>query len=227
MEKATIKYKNWGQLPIYKYWELRDILDHIDEYEGLDANISLLSVLTDVDEDTLLDMSIFDIEQLMSQIKYVFTKVPIHHVGYKHIVVDGEKYDVQTDFSKVTTAQYIDFNNFYTDSRKYYANILTTFILPHGKRYNEGYDSAELAKKFEQSMDIETAENCCFFFASLSMSSIKVILNWFTLRMRILKMRTREKAQRDLIDQTIQKLKQQKELMCGLSTLMLSAKPRG
>ena len=86
MEKAVIKYKNWGQLPICKYWELREVLDHVDEYEGLDANIAILSVLTDVDEDTLLDMSIFDIEQLMSQAKYVFTKVPIHHVGYRHIV---------------------------------------------------------------------------------------------------------------------------------------------
>ena len=227
MEKAVIKYKNWGQLPICKYWELREVLDHVDEYEGLDANIAILSVLTDVDEDTLLDMSIFDIEQLMSQAKYVFTKVPIHRVGYRHIVVDGEKYDVQTDFSKVTTAQYIDFNNFYTDSRKYYANILTTFILPHGKKYNEGYDSTELAKKFEQSMDIETAENCCFFFASLSMSSIKVILNWFTLRMRILKMKARGKKEKDEIAKVIQELKRQKELMDGLSTLMLSAKPRG
>ena len=215
-----LKYKSWNTLPIGKYFELREILDNYDDYEGVEGVMNLLSVLTETDVDTLLDLPIYETDMLGEQARFVFTKIPTGRFGLRQITIDGEKYDVVTDFSKVTTAQYIDFNTFYGDTKKYYCNILTTFIIPHGKKYNQGYDPTELAELFKEKLDIETAERACFFFARWLMNSMKIIQTLYIRSLKKMKKKEMTEEAKEKMEELIKSFQQQKRLLDGLNTLM-------
>ena len=168
---VELKYKSWSQTPIRVYNEIRDILTSEDDRPE-EKDVYILSTLSGLDVDEVMDLSLFDFERLAHDAAFVYTQIPHRPGGLKSIVVDGNRFDVQTDFNKITTAQYMDFTNFTTDIRKYYSNILATFILPHGKRYNDGYDASEVAELFNDKLDIATAESAlAFFFSFMSLST--------------------------------------------------------
>ena len=217
MATDKLLYSSWNTLPIGKYLEIKDILE---DKENEDRDISILSVLTGLDVDTIMDMSIFDVEYLSKQASFIYTPIPKRMAGIRHFVIDGEKYDVCYDFSRITTAQYIDFNSFISDTRKYYANILTTFIIPHGKKYCEGYEATELANMFLEKLDVQTAENAYFFFASCSLSSMKVIQTLFIHRLKRMMRKEKDREKVEKIESLIKSFQQQKRLLTGLRTLM-------
>ena len=218
---VELKYKSWRETPINVYMKIRDILKSEEPEDDVDNKIVyIISTLSGLDVDEVMDLSLLDFERLSAAAAYVFKPIRRMPVGIKRIDIDGQRYDVQTDFGQVTTAQYMDFTTFFRNPDKYYCNILTTFILPHGKRYNDGYDASELAKVFEEKMDIETAENASFFFANWSMRSIKLIQKLYMRKVRRMMRKTKDEVQKAKMMEILNTLQTQNILIDGLATLM-------
>lgn len=221
-----LKYSSWYQVPIKVYGELRDVLESEEERDE-EKMVYILSILTGLDIDNVLDLSLFDYERLAAKAMFVYRPIPKRPVGIRHLTIDGRKFDVQTDFSKVTTAQYMDFTNYFRDPKKYYSNILSTFIIPQGHRYNEGYEASEVAELFNEKLSIADADNACFFFASWSMNSMRLILTLYQRRAKKMMRKIKDKEQREKMEEVVNLYHQQKQLLDGLATSMRLVRPRG
>ena len=161
-----LKYKNWKDVSIKKYYELEgvstdELLD--DDYK----EIKILSLLCDTTEDEISRLPYPEFLQLKKDLVWLsrFSFDTEHDL--KKVQVGDKSYRVCKDFSKFTTAQYIDFQTFYNknDLKQYYGNVLSTFVIPEEyKEYNNGYDVVEEAKYLYDHLDICTANQLMFFF---------------------------------------------------------------
>ena len=131
---------NYNDLTIKKYRELASIEKGDDDME---YGIEILSVLSDISEDDLMQMPITEFTDLMSKTKFLNTQ--IERTEYKklgkRITVNGKNYRLIKDAKELTTAQYIDFKSYisrenFIDMLPY---ILTVFLVPEEKKYNDGY----------------------------------------------------------------------------------------
>ena len=214
-----IKYDSWSKLPIGKYEKIKEIIRDGCE----DSDIEILAVLCDCPVDDVLNSPISDVWALRDKAKFLSKSLNIkERLFFKSIKIDGVKYNIHTDFKDITTAQYIDFQTFYQDYEKNYCNVLATFIIPEGHKYNDGYDALETAEIFREKLSVEVAENACFFFASRSESSLKRELMSLILMTTKTAMKTKNLKVRSDLEKTVKQLVKQREDIAGLGKLMRS-----
>ena len=81
-----------------------------------------------------------------------------------------------TDIRKMTTAQYIDFQNFSKEGEKKLIEVLSCFLIPKGKKYNEDYDILEVQKSLRDYLTIPNCLALSAFFLAKFNRSIKGML---------------------------------------------------
>ena len=199
--------KSYNDLTVGKYQELRKL-----ELEGLDAleqQVAILAVLNDMDEDEVFNLPLADYQKLASDMHFLDTQ-PVINTKHnpKTIKIGGEEYDVVQDARDLTAGQYIDYQHYLgvEDFDGQLPNILTVFVIPKGKKYGEGYNIAELANTFKEKMPIITAMEISSFFLRQSLTSIKASLTSLRLKMRMMKMTTRKKEVKEMMQEAIDKL---------------------
>lgn len=98
-----------------------------------------------------------------------------------------------TDMQKMTTAQYIDFQTYASEKEKdTTAELLTCLLVPTGKKYNDGYDVAELRADIEANLSVIDAMNLANFF----LSSLDALIARFLTYSEAIAKRTARKARK-------------------------------
>jgi hypothetical protein len=187
-DKIIIKKKSWKDISINDYYEITDVLED-NSLDAITKNIYLLSILTEIDAETLFNLSLDEVDVLMKQIGWITDFKWDKKWKANRVSINGKQYDVCVDLSKMTISQYIDFQNFWSkqDLREHYGNILACFFVPKGKKYCEGYDVKALAEEFRNTVSIELANAVCFFFLKRLLYSIKATQVYLTWQMRKMK----------------------------------------
>ena len=152
----NIKKKSWNDITISDYKKIKAITEREFDSE-LEKGIAVLSVLCGVDEDEVYSLPITQLKGLLDSIAwmnepYTFDK----NWKADTITINGEKYDIVADINKFTVAQYADFQIYWDkrDDVDYMAKLLSLFIIPKGKTYNDGYDVVELINILENNISI-------------------------------------------------------------------------
>ena len=91
-------------------------------------------------------MGLDELAAELSKVQFIINKYKAKAPETEYTIA-GDKYTVQLNIRQMTAAQYIDFQNFYKDYQKNFKYIFLCFLIPKGKKYNEGYDLIELADK--------------------------------------------------------------------------------
>ena len=175
---------NYSELPLRKYYQMKEVLE--GDFD-IDQQIKLLSIITDIPEDELFNMKLSKYEQQLSALDFLTNKpVPKSNIPNK-ILINGKKYRILKDVSKMTAGQYIDIQTYYKENLGY-EYILSTILIPEGyKKYSEGYDIQEVINDILD-IDIQTAIDVCFFFQKKLMNSIRttlIYLDWIIKRIKI------------------------------------------
>ena len=188
---------SWNQITIADYKKIKEITERKFDSE-LEKGIAVLSVLCDVNEDEVYSLPITQLKGLLDGIAwmnepYTFDK----QWKADTITINGEKYDIVADINKFTVAQYADFQIYWDkrDDVDYMAKLLSVFIIPKGKTYNDGYDIVELIDILENNISINIWNSINFFFLKDLMRSIEASLYyslWVTMKM-IWKEKNKEK----------------------------------
>ena len=208
-----IKKRNWSDITINDYKEILEIQQR--EYDSdLEKGIAVLSVLCGVGEDELYSIPISQLNGLLSGISWMNNEFTFNqNWNSKYIKINGVKYDVVVDINKFTVAQYADFQIYWDkrDDVNYMGKLLTIFIIPDGKKYNEGYDIVELASILENYVSITDYNSVCFFFLKDLMLSTKASLYysvWETMKMiRKEKNKEKKKELKELKKKIMQQIK--------------------
>lgn len=167
----------WSDITISDYRKIIDINER-ELDSDLEKSVGYLSVLMSKPEDELWSLNIMELKNLLENTKWLFeSEFTFNKHPFKHLTINGEKYDICVDIMKFSVAQYADFQ-IYWDKRTdpdYMAKLMTIFVIPKGKKYNEGYDALELANTLEDNISITDFNSICFFFLLDLLNSTKAM----------------------------------------------------
>lgn len=133
----------------------------------------MVSVLTGLPLETIENLPLSKFLQLGNAIKFLNEK-PKRNVHKNEYILNGSAYVLTEDISKLTTAQFLDFQNYQKESPIDYCKILSCFLTPKGHSYNDGYD---INKVFNDMGCMSVPDFIgLFFFLQIQSASLYLIL---------------------------------------------------
>lgn len=163
MENKEKNLFSWDSITINKYYELVDIVQDETE-DDITKNVKVVSVILDKDEKEIWDMELSKVGEYINKLKFL-TKFDIPRAPGMKIKLPSYNLEVLKDLSKITIAQYVDYQNFVRlPLRDGIDKILSVFLVPEGCKYNEGYDVLDLQAELRDNLSFRVAEGLLSFF---------------------------------------------------------------
>lgn len=205
--------ESYKELSIGKFNEINEIRK---DYLGndLDAVVEILSVLCDEEIEDIETLPLNEFHNRVTKMMFLNEKPKPYRRLPKKITINNKTYRIEKDAFSISAGQYIDYSLYMKDIKDIYANlpkIMTVFVIPDkAKGYGEGYDLMELAKEFNEHMDVETAVSIAAFFLTVCTFLINRTANSLITTLRKMAKTSTEK---ETIAQMIVKTEQLKHLM--------------
>ena len=154
---------NWDSITIEKYYDLQDILnDEVDD--DITKNVKMVALITDIDEDEVWNMDMAEAGEYISRLQFL-NKFELPDNPNMKFNLPGYQLKVMKDVSKISVAQYVDFQNFVKlPLREGMEKILSIFLIPEGCKYNDGYDIIDVQKEIRENLSFRVAEGLLSFF---------------------------------------------------------------
>ena len=166
--KQNNKTYNWNNISYRQFQEIKTALDIEDETE---KGVRIAQIIYG-DDIILLPIQTFN--QLCSGLTFLSTEVP-HDLAVKEVTVNGHQYYFDGLLGKITTAQYIDFQNYLKNSDE--VKCFSVFMIPKGHKYNDGYDMMEVFEDI-QDIPIPILTSASFFFNRQFATFIKIFQHY-------------------------------------------------
>lgn len=182
----------WNDVTIGQYIQIRQIIE--SNVDDIYKNAELLKVMYPDKDITNLPLN--DYANLLKSLAFMKDEFTTDMEGVRDIyTIGGYTLVFHKNIANVSTAQYIDYVNFIKGVKSEleliaaYPKVLSVFLVPQGKNYNEGYDITDLQKQIEGQMSIVDAANIAFFLTICSKIYIKIFLKSFKRKVRKMKMK--------------------------------------
>ena len=146
---------NWSNI---KY---RTLLDIKEAANIEDENERVYAIMEAVFGEDVLDLPLKDFNEKCKELQFLQKEIP-NDLHVKDIKVNGREYYFDGLLGKITTAQYIDFQNYQKNNDE--QKSFSVFIIPKGHKYNDGYDMEQV---FNDILDIPVPVlfSASFFFS--------------------------------------------------------------
>lgn len=200
---------NYKDLTLEKYLDIQDI-DWVG-MEEIDIQTTIISILTDMDFEDVLDLPIPKYRELAGQLEFLKNPPLVKAKRVDRVIIDGKEFMVIKKVEDMTAGQYIDFQHYFKEKDvRMLPYILSCFIIPKGEKYGDS-DTIEYMKQ----LSVEEALTIANFFMKQSRSLIKGML--LSLEWMIKKRIRKEK------DETVkEKMKEAKKMVHSLKDLVTS-----
>lgn len=168
-------------------------------------NILIEENIPDDEKVCLITQELFNINVLASPLNEVRDKIttvknllntPIegNNVVNDVYILNGKRYILTNDLSKITTAQYIDYMNYINSGVDIntYNNFLAIFFVPEGHEYNDGYNLNEVKNNIDNYLSIVDATSIAGFFLRYAKRLLKIFQRFLiaeVLKMKGMKLR--------------------------------------
>lgn len=202
---------SWSKINIDCYEQLRKLkLNETDELNNLNEQITLLSILCEVDEDEIVELTTEEFKELLSQTTFLneLPKVKIQ----PYYTINGKEYEVFLNLKNMTVAQYLDFQTFYKEQDKYFKELLSIFVIPKDKKYNTDYNIEEVINEIGEYMSIADAYSILFFFTLLYQNLMLSTVEYSIQEMMKMK-RNLSKEEKEKLKKAITEMEKAKDLM--------------
>lgn len=134
----TIKIKNsWDSLSWREYEQLEQILlaDIPETYK----TVNIVALLSGSSIDELEALPITEFQKFLPALEFLKTEPETHYHKYNY-TINGREYNFKGKIDEITTAQYLDYRAYMDEEIKDVVKLLSTFLIPAGHDYNDGYD---------------------------------------------------------------------------------------
>lgn len=147
----------WKDVKFKQYLELTEIQQREDtDYNKL---LDITAVLNNIDVDKI---TITNFKEYAENIKFISEDIPLNE-----ILNEYDNYTLQKELSSMSMKQYIDFNNYAKTND--YVGVLSVFLIPKGKQYNEGYDIEEVREYILTMSCVDVISMYAFFLLQSQM----------------------------------------------------------
>ena len=135
-------------ITIEKHKQIQKLLkdNNIEDMQAVQAE--LLAIYADTDTDTIMSYPLTKYHKLLEKFYAdYFTDFSKAEPAIKDKYTAGDMVLVpMLDFTQITVAQMMDFSVLSTDPVENIEKLLAIFLIPKGKKYNDGYDLMEVQK---------------------------------------------------------------------------------
>lgn len=185
--------KSWNDITVGQFSLIRSAYNDPEMTEE-DRCIGLVSFIYDVDP---LELEFNDFQRMVRELEFMNTDVVPSEVR-KEYIINGHKYTLHKAINHISTAQYIDFNNYIKDGEvdEKYADIISVFLIPEGMKYNDGYDIEEVKDDINRHMAITDALGIFSYFFHFFVRFVQISQQYTSRRLRRMKSLTREEKQK-------------------------------
>ena len=155
---------NYNDLTLGTYLEIDKVVT--GDAEEIDKQVRIIALLADISEDDILAMPLGEYGQMAAKTAFLREEVP-PVTAPDRVIVGDRAYIPTRDFTKITTAQYVDFQTFSKGGVPMLSELLSALLIPEGHKYNDGYDTATVVQDI-RSLPVPVAIALAgFFFARL------------------------------------------------------------
>ena len=135
-------------ITIEKHKQIQRLLkeNNVEDMQAVQAE--LLAIYADTDVDTIMSYPLTKYHKLLERFyNDYFTDFSHAEPKIKDKYTAGDMVLVpMLDFTQITVAQMMDFSVLSTDPVENIEKLLAIFLIPKGKKYNDGYDLMEVQK---------------------------------------------------------------------------------
>lgn len=163
---------NYRNLPVGKWLEILE-LSKDENVDALEQQVKTISILTGLTEDEVLDLPIMEYKSLASKTMFLEKEYDGKLQIAKSYGLNGMELIPVKDFSKITTAQYVDYQTFSKEGDMYLVQTLSTLLVPKGKKYNDGYDMDAVQQAIRDNLSVADVLSLYAFFLTKWVKSIK------------------------------------------------------
>lgn len=189
---------NYRNLPIGKYLEILS-LSQDESVDALEQQVKTISILTGLTEDDVQALPITKYKELAGKTKFLEKEYDGKLQIAKSYNLNGIELLPVKDIAKITVAQYVDFQTFSKENEKYIVETLSTLLIPKGKKYNEGYEIADVHKAIRENLSVADVLSLSAFFLTKWVRSIKDSLTYLEKEIqRIPDRKMRERMMREM-----------------------------
>lgn len=168
---------DWKDVTLGMFQRMNEISQRESE---VDRVVGFVALFNDMTEEEVLALPLDEFRKYMGKLEWMNTPPDIEQPKQEY-VINGTTYELTMNFHKLTTAQYVDFQS-YTKSEDY-AQMLSVFLIPKGKKYGEGYDVFETQQDMK-ALPVQEVLGLMGFFIILYRSWSRALLKYSS---RILK----------------------------------------
>lgn len=163
---------NYRSLPIGKYAEICR-LSADENVDALEQQVKTIAILTGLDEDEVLNLPLMQYKEFAAKTAFLEKEYEGKLQVAKSYGLAGYELIPVSDFTKITTAQYVDFQTFSKEGDKYLVETLSTLLVPKGHKYNDGYDIAAIQQAIKENLSVADVLSISAFFLTKYVKSIK------------------------------------------------------
>lgn len=168
----TIQLKtDWSEITFNEFQQIDQIINaDINETYKMS---NILSLLSGESLEYIENLPLRTFNTLVSKISFLQTPLPrIEHKD--SYIINGKEYVLKANISDITTAQYVDYQNYTKDKNCDYTQIMSVFLIPKDHNYNDGYDIDEVMKDVGN-ISIVDFNAICFFLRTQSAALLLIM----------------------------------------------------
>ena len=128
--------KTWSDITLQQYYQIKELLTNEDEYTAL----NILDVLYGIDSASL---PLSALSKYNAALDFLKDEIPVVDIKKKYNI-NGHTYESNCELTKVSTAQFIDYQNYLKEKEPKYEKLISVFFIPEGHSYNDGYSIKEV-----------------------------------------------------------------------------------
>lgn len=160
---------DYRDITIGRYtYDVIPVIKSAESLDPLDLQVSLIAALNGMTAQEVLNLPVPEYTQYALATKFLERPLDTSKAGRiadKYALGDLILLPVR-DFEKMTAGQFIDFQQLSGDVEQNAVALLSVYLVPDGKHYNDGYDIRDVQRAIADHLSVQDAfEILGFFFA--------------------------------------------------------------
>lgn len=196
---------NYNDITVGTYLDLVEILDD-ETMDEIDKKVEIVALLDGREVDVIYDLPLPKFSELMQKASFLLEEPKPMQVSDVYNL-GGMKLESCLTLSKITTAQFIDYQTYIKDKDKL-VELISVFLIPKGHKYGKGYDILEVQKVIRDNMPITQAMGLAAFFLLLYKALLKVSLTSSIKKLKKMKRKEKDSVKMGMLQEAIVSLEE-------------------
>lgn len=180
--------KTWKDITLRQFNKIQDLLQEIDEY----TTLNIIDVIYNVDSADMPAMEVMN--KYAHSLDFLTTTIPTNEKLKETYTINQREYNSNINLTQMTTAQFVDYQNYSKLNPVDISKCLSVFVIPKGHTYNDGYDLQQVQDDIKD-LDMVTINTLAFFFKKLYVLLLEITLLCLTQETKKMNIPTQKKEE--------------------------------